>query len=492
MSRKTRRALAHTTAPVALAALPQQDITVREMAPRGSGVVKPPRPSSITARSLAVVTPSTVTTALRDLDAGRLDTWCDLIGKAKRDPVVRRAYEIRRAAVAGRKFTCKAPKDIVEPAKRRNAEALAEVVNRWLLTLDVTFFMRVLDAIGTGISVHELVWSRIGGDYLPTPRQVLTREVRWETSGGATGPEWSVSVRNAGMTWMNTVEPFANDPVECRDDTPEQRRARFLIHVPTTEMGTPMTQGQMQAVIWYWLFKGKSILFWLNGAERFGNPFIIGRTGVDATADQRASLLTDLQNMTASSVGVTGGATAIDILDSKAASSTPVWSTLVDFCDRQIFIGLGVPPDLVQSGVNGSRAADTVKDGLRVEGSKTDAQLLWDAIRRDCVEPIRRYNRFPIDTPLPEIESLFDDAVAVPVEILNAGLATKNEARAGAGLPPLPDGGDVLYVPPIAPAQGGGYGAPAPAAPPPASPGGAPAASPFPPSPRSAGGMPSL
>jgi len=499
-SRKNRQratlARVVTTGAIELAATPAQPVQ-----PPQAQVLTRPRLSSIGSRAMQTVTPTRIGTALRDLDMGRLEQWCDLFTQAKRDPIVRRAYEIRRIAVAGRAFTCKAPPDIADPVKRRNAEELAALVNRWLLTLDVTFFMRVLDAIGPSISVHELVWSRDSGAYLPTPVQVLTRGVRWETMAGV-GPEWSVSVKNADSYWLSTEQPNPNtDPAAAKADTPEQRRARWLIHVPNTEQGRPMDQGQFASIVWPWCFKGKGTMFWLNGIERFGNPFILGRMGDLSDGPQRAQMLEDLVQMTFDSVGVTGGNSDVQVIPGAASGSLPTYQGLLAWCDEQIFIGLGVPPDLVKSGVNGSRAADTVKDGVRVEGSKTDAQLMWDSVTRDCVVPIARYNRFPSDTPMPLIASVFDDATAVPIDAINTGRVTFNQVLAGAGLPPLAEGGDEFYVPAAA-APAYGFSAlsasePTPAASTPAAPatpasGGTPAASPFPTSPLSAGGMPAL
>lgn len=490
MSRKARRALAHTTAPVALAA----PVTVVQpqtaQPPRGS-VTRQRDLYALANKSLQSVTPARISAALRELEFGRLEQWADLITQAKRDPTMRRAYGIRRNAVAGRKYTVKAPPD-ADPRWQREAERLAKLTSDWLLGIDgrETFMMRVLDGIGMGVSVHELVWDRKNGAWLPAPAQVLTRELRWER-------DWTLSVRNADSVWINTVTPSHTDPEYCRSDTPEQRRARWLIHIPWTEQGRPQDQGEFQAAIYHWAFKVNAFAMWLIGAERFGNPLLVVQAGADASDAQMENLLTDAQRITTDSVAVLKGATTLTVHDPKASGSTPIWSTLRDATNEEITTALGVAPDLMKSGPNGSRAADTVKDGIRTEGSELDATLMWGSIVRDCVREIARLNRFDPAVPMPIVESVFDNAVAVSPDVAATGRVTFDQMLAGNGLPPLKTGGDQFYVPTVAaPAQfsdaPAAPSAPAPAAPSTPAPGGSPAASPFHRSPDSAHGMPSL
>jgi len=500
MSRKARRSLAHTTAPAKLAIvqaqpMPQPGIQVTQaQAPRGQ-VTRQRDLYQLANKSLQPVTPARISAALRDLEFGRLEMWSDLITQAKRDPTVRRAYGIRRNAVAGRAWTCKAPPD-TDPRHKAEAERLAKMMSDWLVGIDglETLLMRVLDAVGMGVSVHELVWERRKGAWLPTPVQVLTRELRWER-------DWTLSVRNADLAWINTVTTSKDDPAYCRDDTPEQRRARFLVHIPWTEQGRPQDQGEFQAAIYYWAFKINGWAMWLIGAERFGNPLLVVQTSADATKGQRQELLEDAQRITTDSVAVLSGATTLTVHDPKASGSTPIWSTLRDAANEEITTAIGVAPDLMRSGPNGSRASDEVKDGIRVEGSELDATLMWGSFTRDVARTIAVYNRFDPAVPMPVIASVFDNAVAVTPHVAATGRVTYDQMLAGNGLPPLAEGGDQFYVPATA-APAYGFSAlsasePTPAASTPAAPatpasGGAPAASPFPTSPLSAGGMPAL
>lgn len=359
------------------------------------------------------VTPERVNASLVYLDTGRFEMLADLISQMHTDPVVRRAYEIRRGAVAGRKWTVSAPENVRE-GLRDEAERLAKLTEKWLLNLDhlESFLMRVLDAIGPGVSAHELIWNLEDGYWLPTPAAIMTREIMYER-------DWTLAVRNNEYVWVNTAD----------------HPGKFLVHNPYTVPTRPIDQGCFLATVWYWLFKRGGMTFWMNGAERFGNPLILARMATASDLNQRTQMLNELQQLTSDSVGVLTGASSVDILDAKASGSTTVWSELMKKLDEQIFLSIGVSPDLLLSGPNGSRSATETRDGVRLENSKMDARLMWAAIIDQCVRYIAHYNRFNPDVPMPVIQSVFDDNPEIPESLIKCGAVTVNEVRAGMGLP---------------------------------------------------------
>lgn len=446
--------------------------------PEMGRVIRPQPLSAITGRALQPVSPGRISTALRELDFGNYEYWADLATQMRRDPVVRRAYATRRSSVAGRGFAVKAPPDVA-PEMRGAAEELVQLTKEWLNSVEAreTFLMRVLDGIGMGISVHELVWSRVNGAWMPQPVPVQTRNLRY-------AQDWTLEVRDYDYNWYNTV----NFP------------AKFLTHVPWTDPGRPMDQGDFLACVFYWMFKRNVWTFWLIGAERFGNPLVLAQMAASSDTAQRQRILDDLQQLTADSVGVTSGTSNIEVISPAASGSTAVWKELRESLNQEIFLSLGVSPDLYLSGANGSRSSTETRDGVRLEGSKLDATLMWNSITRDVVRWLAYYNLRRADIPLPIIETLFDDTLPITPDAINVGAVRINEVRASLGLPAwsVEDGGENIAKPAaMAPA-------PLPGVPfedEPALPvempaddtlGGASAASPFPTSVASAGGMPAL
>lgn len=447
--------------------------------PEMGRVIRPQPLSAISGRALQPVSPGRISTALRELDFGNYEYWADMATQMRRDPVVRRAYATRRSSVAGRGFAVKAPPDVA-PEMRGAAEELVQLTKEWLNSLEAreTFLMRVLDGIGMGISVHELVWSRVNGAWMPQPVPVQTRNLRY-------AQDWTLEVRDYDYNWYNTI----NFP------------AKFLTHVPWTDPGRPMDQGDFLACVFYWMFKRNVWTFWLIGAERFGNPLVLAQMAASSDTAQRQRILDDLQQLTADSVGVTSGTSNIEVISPAAAGSTAVWKELRDSLNQEIFLSLGVSPDLYLSGANGSRSSTETRDGVRLEGSKLDATLMWGSITRDVVRWLAYYNLRRADIPLPIIETLFDDTLPITPDAINVGAVRINEVRASLGLPAwsVEDGGENIAKPaaaaPVLP------GVPFEDAPPDVeathetineAPGGARSGVPFQTSPGSAGGMPAL
>jgi hypothetical protein len=408
--------------------------------PEMGRVIRPQPLSAISGRALQPVSPGRISTALRELDFGNYEYWADMATQMRRDPIVRRAYATRRSSVAGRRFAVEMPPDVA-PEMRGAALELVDLTKEWLNSIEAreTFLMRVLDAIGMGISVHELVWSRINGAWMPQPVAVQTRNLRY-------AQDWTLEVRDYDYQWYNT----ANFP------------AKFLTHVPWTDPGRPMDQGDFLAAVFYWMFKRNVWTFWLVGAERFGNPLVLAQMAASSDTAQRQRILDDLQQLTADSVGVTSGASDIKIIDPAGAGSTGVWKELRSALNEEIFVSLGVSPDLYLAGANGSRSATETRDGVRLEGSKLDATLMWGSITRDVVRWLAYYNLRRADIPLPIITTLFDDTLPITPDAINVGAVRINEVRASLGLPAwsVEDGGESIAEPPAAAAAAGLPGLP--------------------------------
>ena len=463
---------------------PRATITVAAATPEPMGattripelgrVIRPQSLSAISGRALQPVSPGRISTALRELDFGNYEYWADMATQMRRDPVVRRAYSTRRSSVAGRRYAVEMPPDVA-PEMRGAAQELVELTKEWLNSLEAreTFLMRVLDGIGMGISVHELVWSRMNGAWMPQPVPVQTRNLRY-------AQDWTLEVRDFDYQWYSTV----NFP------------AKFLTHVPWTDPGRPMDQGDFLACVFYWMFKRNVWTFWLIGAERFGNPLVLAQMAASSDSSQRQRILDDLQQLTADSVGVTSGTSNIEVISPAASGSTAVWKELRDALNQEIFVSLGVSPDLYLSGANGSRSSTETRDGVRLEGSKLDATLMWGSITRDVVRWLAYYNLRRADIPMPVITTLFDDTLPITADAINVGAVRINEVRASLGLPAwsVEDGGENIARPAPPPAPAGvPFAEPAPVEEVVADTlGGASTASPFQTSAGSAGGMPAL
>lgn len=416
----------------------------------------------------ASIEPAQLAAIMREKRSGVYRRWAELCTFAQDDPRVAMPYWMRRAAVAGKAYKASPPKTKrVDQALARDAADLAlELLDRVQGIEDDA--MRMLGGIGTGIAISEIDWSREDGIWWPTFVAVPTRQVEWAHAGGiALRPdEPSEFARLDGLIHL------ADHP------------GKFWAHLPQTRDGVPTDQGAFRAALWHWLLKTWGLKFWTSAAERFSSPFVLGKVAPGTAESVREKLLEDLRELAAESVGVVEEGSGIEIFDAKATPTGEIWDRYIVSRNKDISIAFGVPPDLIDAGDVGSRAAVSTRNTLRLEASEMDASALWGSFGRDVLRPFLRYNAHLFGgraAPLPIVSSVFPlqlDASKMAQAVTSGVKVRQGEYRLALGLEPIGTDEDNDYVkPPTADAT----------------PGGAPAESPFStPADSESGGMPML
>lgn len=417
----------------------------------------------------ASIEPAQLASILREKRSGVYRRWAELCSFAQDDPRVAMPYWMRRAAVAGKAYKATASKArAVDTSLASDAADLAlELLDRVQGIEDVA--MRMLGGIGSGIAISENDWGREDGIWWPTFDAVPTRQVEWAQGGGiAMRPdEPSEHARADGL--IHVVD----------------HPGKYWVHLPQTRDGGPTDQGAFRSALWHWLLKTWGLKFWTSASERFSSPLAMGRVAPGTPESVREKFLEDLRELMAESVGVTEEGSGIEIFDSKAVPTGEIWDRYIVSRCKDISIAFGVPPDLIDAGDVGSRAAVSTRNTLRVEASEMDAAALWGSFGRDVLRPFFRYNahlfggRMP---PLPIVTSVFPlqlDASKMAQAVTSGVKVTQGEYRLALGLEPLGTDEDNAFVTPpttAAPAFGG-----------------APADAPFStPADSETGGMPSL
>ena len=375
-------------------------------------------------QSFAGVKPEQVAAILRELDRGQLRRWSDLCAALLGDPVVRRGYAARRAAIASRPVDVRPA--VTEGPDARAAQAAADYARR--LVDDVpdleAVVMRQLDAVGVGVAAHQVYWTRSRGEWMPRFVPVPTRECWWDD-------DLTLAVAGERGERVRTA------------DYP----ARFWVTVPAVQPGSPTDQGDFRSVVWFWLFKVMGWRFWLTASERYGTPLMLARLAATATPETREEVLDDLARLSASSYGVIGGDASIEVHDAKGAASAEMWRAMIAELDRAILLTLAGSPDVFLAGPDGSRAATETRASVAREVSQADARVLWGTFLRDVVAYGLAFNGLG-GAPLPTIETQFEGTTSEPIYAyhLVGKIVRRNEIRARLGLPPLSpeEGGDEL------------------------------------------------
>ena len=127
----------------------------------------------------------------------------------------------------------------------------------------------ILDAVGKGYSVCEIMWDTEGKSWFPS--SILWRDPRWFEFDRLDG----VTLRLKGESGL--PEPLAP--------------AKFITHIHKSKSGLPIRGGLARPVAWYYLFKNFGIKSWVQFAQVFGFPLRVGRYGSEATQDEKDVLL---------------------------------------------------------------------------------------------------------------------------------------------------------------------------------------------------------
>ena len=275
----------------------------------------------------------------------------------------------RKRAVSQLPITVEAADDSPE------AEADAELVRTWLKrdTLEDELF-DVLDAVGKGYSVTEIVWETTAKAWMP--KRLIFRDPRWFRFDRIDGE----TLRLIGDGGQEVeLEPF-----------------KYVVHVHKAKSGLAIRGGLARAVAWGYLFKNFTLKDWVAFAEIYGIPFRVGRYESSATESDRRALLQAVVQMGADAAGIIPKSTEIEFIDGKGASDGSLFKHLAEYIDLQVskaVLGQTATTDAVSTGLGGGLGK--VHNDVRGDIERADAKQLAATLNQQLVQPLVMLNRGP-------------------------------------------------------------------------------------------------
>jgi phage gp29-like protein len=254
------------------------------------------------------------------------------------------------------------------------AKACGDLLRDWLKreTLQPELF-DVLDAVGKGYSMSEIVWEM-------------------------SAKEW----RPATLSWTDP-RFFRLDMVDLRTpllyvDGGQYEMAppfKFVSHVHPSKSGLPIRSGLARPAAWAWMFKNYSMKDWVAFAEVYGLPIRVGKYGPGATDDERAILLRGVQSIGSDAAAIIPDSMTIEFIESKSGQSDgALFRELADFCDQQMskaVLGQTATTDAIAGGHAVGREHQLVRDDIK----QADAVLIQSTLNRDIARPMVMLNRGP-------------------------------------------------------------------------------------------------
>jgi phage gp29-like protein len=209
---------------------------------------------------------------------------------------------------------------VVEPAgESAEDEANAELVRAWLKrdNLEDELF-DILDAIGKGYSVTEIVWETSEKQW--QPKKLVWVDPRWFEIDRVDGR----TLRLRGAETPQDLQPL-----------------KFVVHTHQSKSGLPIRGGLARIAAWAYLFKNYAVKDWVAFAEIYGQPLRVGKYPPNATPDDRRVLLRAVANIGSDAAAIVPEGMAIEFVEGGSGAGGPdLYAKLCEFLDKQVSKGV--------------------------------------------------------------------------------------------------------------------------------------------------------
>lgn len=379
------------------------------------------------------LTPQRLAGMLMDAANNAPDLYLQLAEEMEeRDPHYAAVLGTRKRAVSGLEAGVEAYAD--DQRSQDIAEAVRDLVRKPAFDDLVD---DLLDALGKGFSVAEILWRTKGRQWLP---DYAHRDPRFFRFDRETGRE--LRLVSTGNVDGDELPPY-----------------KFITHFPRLKSGLPVRGGIARLVAFSYMCKAWAVKDWLAFADVFGMPLRIGKYGSNATEEERATLKTAVANIASDAAAIIPESMAIEFQTVAATAGGPdMFLKLAEWLDKQISKAVLGQTMTTDDGASLSQAK--VHNDVRLDIVEGDAKQLAATLNRALVKPFidlnfgpqEDYPRIYFVTPNPEDLAQLSDNLAKLVPLgLRVG---QGVIRDKLGLPDPDEGDELLAAPAMAATQG--------------------------------------
>jgi phage gp29-like protein len=264
------------------------------------------------------------------------------------------------------------------PEDERIAAFVGEVVYG-LANLEEAL-LDLLDAVGKGFALSEIIWTVSGG-------QALVTELRW--------------IPQKKVVFGEDLKPRLLTP-EAAWQGIEPPPWKVIYHRYKARSGHASRAGVLRVVGWMYLLKNYALKDWAAFNEVFGMPLRLGKYDPMASATDREALVRALRNLASDAAGVISKNTEIEFVEatSRQTGVNP-YQVMAEFCNREMSKAvLGQTLTTDTAGATGTYSAAKVHSQVRGDLVEADAQALAATIREQLLRPLVGFN-FGWDRPVP-------------------------------------------------------------------------------------------
>lgn len=227
----------------------------------------------------------------------------------------------------------------------------------------------MLDAIGKGISVMEIVWKI-------EDNKVRVKDIEY--------------VHPKKLLWDYMTDEMKICTLECPEGLALPPN-KFIVHRYKARSGHPSQAGVLRVIAWMYMFKNFDIKDWVAFCEVFGTPLRLGKYNPSASDDDKKALAKALYDIGVDAAGIIPEGTEIEFIECNKTSSIEVYEKFARYCDEQISKAI-LGQTLTSDSGGGSYAQSKTHNEVRMDLTKADARALASTIRKGLIKPLVEFN----------------------------------------------------------------------------------------------------
>lgn len=241
-------------------------------------------------------------------------------------------------------------------AKTRQSKIIEDLFKTKVIPFEL--MGSILDANFYGYSVMEVVWEHRDGLILPL--KVVSKPKEWfafNSSG-----ELLIKSRKAPMG--EPVPPY-----------------KFLLSRNQASYENPYGEKILSRCFWPVVFKKGGIKFWVTFAEKYGMPFMIGKTPRGTSKEETEALADNMEAMIQDAIAVIPDDASIEIKEAAGkASSGDIYEKMATFFNSEISKAVLGQTLTTEVGKTGSYAASQTHQEVRGDLIVEDTHLVQGTI----------------------------------------------------------------------------------------------------------------
>lgn len=357
--------------------------------------IRNPRPASVA----SMLTPSRLAGLLRSVvDGNDPEQYMTLAEEMEeRDLHYAAQLRTRKLVVASIIPTVEAASD--SPADVAMADRVRAILHQDAMP---ELFFDLLDGLGKGIGVSEILWNTNKTPW--TPQAYKWVDPRYLRPDQDTLQE--ILLISDEAPYGAPLEPY-----------------KFIVHTPRSKSGSVWRNGLARLVAVMYMLKSYTLRDWWSFAEVFGIPIRIGKYGPNATKDDIATLINAIGKIASDAGAAIPDSMKMELIESGAAKGgDTLFENMARWCDEQI--SKAVLGQTMTSDNGSSNSQAQVHDEVRMDIAKWDARQLEATINDQLVKPYiilnwgvqEHYPRVRIKIDEPEDLKMLVDSLAPMID----------------------------------------------------------------------------